>query len=120
MSPNAVCPKCGEPLSEGQRFCPKCGTKYLEPGSKTAKLKKLGKKVLIGLLIVLRLFIVLIVVIFCMPDTHEHDWVAATCTEPKTCADCGETEGDALGHTPDEWELDEPNYTTATVWLRQK
>ena len=29
-----------------------------------------------------------------------HDWAAATCTTPKTCqrADCGETEGDALGH----------------------
>ncbi len=120
MSSNTVCPKCGEPLSEGQRFCPKCGTKYHEPGSKTAKLKKLGKRVLIGLLIALGLFVALIVVILCMPDTHKHDWVAATCTEPKTCADCGETEGEALGHTPGEWELDEPSYTTATVWLRQK
>ena len=29
----------------------------------------------------------------------EHDWVDATCTEPKTCSVCGETEGAALGHT---------------------
>ena len=29
----------------------------------------------------------------------EHDWVDATCTEPKTCSACGETEGAALGHT---------------------
>lgn len=28
-----------------------------------------------------------------------HDWQDATCTEPKTCAKCGETEGEALGHT---------------------
>ncbi len=28
-----------------------------------------------------------------------HNWVAATCTEPKTCDKCGATEGDALGHT---------------------
>ena len=28
---------------------------------------------------------------------HEN-WVDANCTAPKTCADCGETEGDALGH----------------------
>lgn len=28
-----------------------------------------------------------------------HDWVEATCTAPKTCATCGETEGEALGHT---------------------
>ena len=29
-----------------------------------------------------------------------HDWVEATCTEPRTCSRCGETEGKALGH---EW-----------------
>ena len=30
----------------------------------------------------------------------EHDWVAATCTAPKTCKKegCGATEGTALGH----------------------
>lgn len=27
-----------------------------------------------------------------------HDWKNATCTEPKTCSKCGETEGEALGH----------------------
>ena len=27
-----------------------------------------------------------------------HNWVEATCTEPKTCSKCGETEGEALGH----------------------
>lgn len=29
----------------------------------------------------------------------KHDWQEATCTEPKTCAKCGEVEGEALGHT---------------------
>ena len=29
---------------------------------------------------------------------HTHKWVEATCTEPKTCSKCGETEGKALGH----------------------
>lgn len=29
---------------------------------------------------------------------HTHEWTAANCTTPKTCADCGETEGEALGH----------------------
>ena len=33
------------------------------------------------------------------PSFHQHDWQNATCTEPKTCSDCGETEGEALGHT---------------------
>ena len=26
------------------------------------------------------------------------EWYAATCTAPKTCVECGETEGEALGH----------------------
>jgi hypothetical protein len=29
---------------------------------------------------------------------HEHEWEEATCTTPKTCVTCGETEGEALGH----------------------
>lgn len=28
----------------------------------------------------------------------EHDWQAATCTEPETCSSCGATQGEALGH----------------------
>ena len=37
-----------------------------------------------------------------IPAVGEHDWVDATCTAPKTCAVCGETEGEALGHTASE------------------
>ena len=33
------------------------------------------------------------------PNTHEHKWEEATCTSPKTCSECKETEGEALGHT---------------------
>lgn len=29
---------------------------------------------------------------------HDHVWLDATCTAPRTCAECGETEGDPLGH----------------------
>lgn len=35
------------------------------------------------------------------PETtapHAHDFLAATCVEPKICASCGETEGDPVGH----------------------
>lgn len=32
------------------------------------------------------------------PDAHKHVWAEATCTEPKTCTVCGETEGEPLGH----------------------
>ena len=30
---------------------------------------------------------------------HEHVWTEATCTTPKTCSACGETEGEPLGHS---------------------
>lgn len=30
---------------------------------------------------------------------HEHVWQEATCTEPRTCTECGATEGEPLGHT---------------------
>ena len=39
---------------------------------------------------------------------HEHTWVEATCTEPKTCSGCGETEGEPLGHTWVEATCTEP------------
>ena len=29
---------------------------------------------------------------------HEHTFADATCTTPKTCAECGQIEGEALGH----------------------
>lgn len=32
---------------------------------------------------------------------HTHVWNEATCTEPKTCSECGKTEGEPSGHT---WE----------------
>lgn len=32
---------------------------------------------------------------------HEHEYAEATCTEPETCTICGETKGEALGHTVD-------------------
>lgn len=31
----------------------------------------------------------------------KHEWKEATCTEPKICTKCGETEGEPLGH---EWK----------------
>ena len=38
-------------------------------------------------------------------DACIHDWADATCTEPKTCKLCGETEGDALGHAWSDWTV---------------
>ena len=34
-----------------------------------------------------------------------HDWIEATCLEPKTCDRCGTEEGEALGHSFSEWRL---------------
>ena len=31
-------------------------------------------------------------------NVHQHEWVDATCTTPKTCSVCNKTEGEALGH----------------------
>lgn len=36
----------------------------------------------------------------------KHEWVGATCTEPKTCAKCGETEGEALDHDWGDWKIE--------------
>lgn len=35
----------------------------------------------------------------------DHKWVDATCTEPKTCTVCGETEGEALGHKVEKYDV---------------
>lgn len=41
-------------------------------------------------------------------NEHEHEWKDATCTTPKTCVTCDETEGEALGHTWTEATCDTP------------
>lgn len=50
----------------------------------------------------MKLFVALLVLCSSMlvGCAHEHEWKYATCTEPKTCTTCGETEGSATGH---EW-----------------
>ena len=67
-----------------------------------------------------RLFIALIVVVLCTGNTHHHQWADATCIAPKTCTECGKTEGVALGHTPGEWEQEAPDYVAAEVRMCQR
>lgn len=45
-------------------------------------------------------FVVLVIAVIglALSSVCDHEWVDATCTEPKTCTKCGETEGDPLGH----------------------
>ncbi len=47
-----------------------------------------------------------------------HKWEAATCKTPKTCSECGKTEGDVAEHIAGDWEQ-EPDYVTGLVWERQ-
>ncbi len=37
-----------------------------------------------------------------------HSWTAATCDTPKTCENCGETEGEALGHSWTDADCENP------------
>lgn len=54
---------------------------------------------------------------------HKHTWNEATCTSPKTCSDCGETSGSALGHNYSSGKCTrcgqkDPNYqSTEMVWI---
>lgn len=54
---------------------------------------------------------------------HAHNWNEANCTNPKTCSDCGETSGSALGHNYSNGKCTrcgqkDPNYqSTEMVWI---
>ena len=64
------CMNCGESIADDAKFCPQCGETILD----TSDGNNNGEQC-------------------------SHSWDAATCTSPKTCSLCGETEGNALGHT---------------------
>ena len=49
----------------------------------------------------------------------KHQWEDATCTAPKTCSLCGETEGDVLEHTPGQMELASVDTDALTVTYQQ-
>ena len=70
--------------------------------SSTEPAKKSGRwnwgDILIALLVVAAFSYFLLTKTVDHPIGHTHSWVSATCTEPKTCSSCGETEGSALGH----------------------
>lgn len=44
---------------------------------------------------------------------HQHTFSDATCTEPKTCTECQETEGEPLGHSFSEANCTEPATCTS-------
>ena len=49
--------------------------------------------------LVLTMLLVFALAAFAGCALTKHTWTEATCTAPKTCTDCGITEGEALGHT---------------------
>lgn len=49
--------------------------------------------------------LLLVAVVMLAGCGHTHEWTEASCTAPKTCTGCGETEGEPLGH-----QLSEANY----------
>ena len=59
------------------------------------------KKIFIGILMA-----VIVICVGCgtkeddqsLQTQEKHTWVAATCTSPSICSDCGETKGEPLGH----------------------
>lgn len=42
--------------------------------------------------------LVLAMMAVCLVGCHQHVWTVATCTEPRTCIECGATEGETLPH----------------------
>lgn len=57
--------------------------------------------------------LVVLMLALCACGACKHEWTDATCTAPKTCAKCGETEGEPLGH-----DASEASYWSAAVCSR--
>ncbi|MBE5764336.1 MAG: leucine-rich repeat domain-containing protein [Clostridiales bacterium] len=64
------CLNCGETVALDTKFCPQCGETILDSSNDNNN-----------------------------DEQCSHSWNVATCIIPKTCSKCGETEGNALGHT---------------------
>lgn len=45
-----------------------------------------------------------------------HEWIDATCTTPRTCTKCKQTEGEPLGHTADDW-IENPDNANEQILL---
>lgn len=55
--------------------------------------RRISKGLIAGVVVILAL-----ILCFLLREKHEHTWIDATCTSPRTCEECGETEGSALEH----------------------
>lgn len=113
-----TCKVCKKSVGEWYEICPHCGSvDTLVNSAEPAKVVKVSpetpasgsaatnpppkKKSKLPLIIgVGALVLVLVIAFLAFPRSckGEHEWEKASCTEPKTCSACGETEGEPLGH----------------------
>ena len=63
---------------------------------------------------VLLAFVAMILIVISLTSCkkHKHNFVDATCTNAKTCLECGKTEGTALGHDWEDATIDHPKRCT--------
>ncbi|MGN0262606.1 MAG: hypothetical protein ACI4B9_07205 [Eggerthellaceae bacterium] len=73
------------------------------PAEATAKAKKSKTAVIVASIV--GVVILVAVLVWCFAICHHKEWNEATCTEPRTCVECGKTEGDSLGHDYGEYEV---------------
>lgn len=72
-------------------------------------LKKTGEGIQMKLRLLVLSCAITVMLVGCGKEPeHEHTWGQATCDLPKTCSECGATEGDALGHQWIEATFDAP------------
>ncbi len=118
------CTNCGNELLSKFEHCNKCGTpvfnntspavtnetqNFMSPSKQTHtnphNKKHLNKKIFIPICLIL----IIIILIIILSSTCNHDWTESTCTSPKACLLCGDTEGEALEHNVsenNEWNID--------------
>ena len=71
------------------------------------------------ILLALAVLVLTMAFVACSPE-HQHVWVDADCDSPKTCSECGEIEGEALGHTELVLEAKAPTCTEAGLTAGKK
>ena len=96
-----LCCKCRTNVPNNSRYCHVCGTPLFTDASVDDNsqngAKSIGQKKN-ALLIISLVVVATVILIVLYPCILGHDWLDATCTVPKTCAKCGQTNGEALGH----------------------
>lgn len=114
------CKKCGSKITEGHSFCKNCGAvvsetentslEAAETTGRDAKRINGWRLILVMVLVAVLLLLFVVAATLLWPEFeklassdastgHTHTWAAATCEKPKTCTECGETDGSAAEHS---------------------